>query len=149
MMSSISSSARPPASSPSVSARMARQATRDTAPEISLRRELHRRGLRFRVSQRPIPKLRSTPDIVFGPSRVAVYVDGCFWHSCPQHATQPASNRDWWEQKLARNRERDRTADATLAAAGWAVVRVWEHESPDEAADRVEAIVRGRRRLNR
>jgi DNA mismatch endonuclease (patch repair protein) len=128
---------------------MARQATRDTAPEISLRRELHRRGLRFRVGRRPIPKLRSTPDIVFGPARVAVYVDGCFWHSCPQHATQPASNRDWWEQKLARNRERDRTADATLAAAGWAVVRVWEHESPDEAADRVEAIVRGRRQLNR
>lgn len=149
MRSSISGAARPPASSPSVSARMARQATRDTAPEISLRRELHRRGLRFRVGQRPVPKLRGTPDIVFGPARVAVYVDGCFWHSCPQHATQPASNRDWWKQKLARNRERDRTADATLAAAGWVVVRVWEHESPDEAADRVEAIVRGRRQLNR
>src|SRR5436190_2079297 len=149
MRPSMSGAARPPASSPSVSARMARQATRDTAPEVSLRQELHRRGLRFRLARRPIPRLRSTPDIVFGPSRVAVYVDGCFWHSCPWHATQPASNRDWWEQKLARNRDRDRLADATLVAAGWAVVRVWEHESAGEAADRVEAVVRARRQLNR
>ena len=92
----------------------------------------------------PAEKLRQ-----LRPARVAVYVDGCFWHSCPQHATQPASNRDWWEEKLARNRERDRAADATLAAAGWAVVRVWEHESPDEAANRVETVVRNRRQLNR
>jgi DNA mismatch endonuclease, patch repair protein len=124
---------------------MSRQATRDTAPEVRLRRELHRRGLRFRLGVRPLKGLRSTPDIVFGPTRVAVYVDGCFWHSCPQHATQPATNREWWRKKLARSRERDRAADETLASAGWAVVRVWEHEAADEAADRVEAVVRERR----
>jgi DNA mismatch endonuclease (patch repair protein) len=137
--------AGPSASSASVSARMSRQATRDTAPELALRRELHLRGLRFRLGRRPLPELRSTPDIIFGVPRVAVYVDGCFWHSCPWHATQPASNSDWWEKKLARNRERDRTTDATLADAGWAVIRVWEHESPSEAADRIEAVVRLRR----
>jgi DNA mismatch endonuclease, patch repair protein len=124
---------------------MSRQATRDTAPEVALRRELHRRGLRFRLGRRPVATLRSTPDITFGPSRVAVYVDGCFWHSCPLHATRPASNEEWWDQKLARNRERDRATDAILTEAGWLVVRVWEHEAAGEAADRVESVVRSRR----
>src|SRR4051812_41368293 len=91
---------RPPASSPAVSTRMSQQRSRDTAPEIALRRELHRRGHRFRVARRPVPGLRSTADIVFGPAKVAVYVDGCFWHSCPEHATQPVSNREWWAEKL-------------------------------------------------
>jgi DNA mismatch endonuclease (patch repair protein) len=123
---------------------MSRQANRDTLPELALRRELHRRGLRFRVSRRPLAGLRSTADIVFGPARVAVYVDGCFWHSCPQHATRPASNAAWWEEKLARNRVRDRATDAALTAADWVVVRVWEHEDIVDAADGIEALVRGR-----
>lgn len=125
---------------------MARQATRDTAPEVALRRELHRRGLRFRVSLRPLPGLRSTADVVFSRAKVAVYVDGCFWHSCPEHATLPSANRDWWRGKLLRNIERDRATDAALGAAGWRVVRVWDHEAATEAADRVEDALRGRQR---
>jgi DNA mismatch endonuclease (patch repair protein) len=128
---------------------MSRQARRDTAPELLLRRELHRRGLRFRVSRRAVPGLRSEADVVFGPARVAVYVDGCFWHSCPVHATKPAANADWWETKLSRNRARDRATDEALLAAGWAVVRIWEHEDPVVAADRVEALVAARRPLPR
>jgi DNA mismatch endonuclease, patch repair protein len=124
---------------------MSRQSRRDTQPELLLRRELHRRGLRFRVSRRPLAGLRSEADIVFGPARVVVYVDGCFWHSCPQHATLPAANADWWKTKLDRNRARDRATDAALLDAGWAVVRVWEHEHPAAAADRVEAVVAVRR----
>jgi DNA mismatch endonuclease, patch repair protein len=121
---------------------MSRQARRDTAPEVELRRELHKRGLRFRVSFRPLPDVRSTADIVFTRAKVAVYVDGCFWHSCPRHGTTPAANRDWWRQKLETNKARDRACDNALAAAGWHVLRIWEHERPDEAADRVERLLR-------
>jgi DNA mismatch endonuclease, patch repair protein len=135
----------PTPSSEDVSRRMARQARRDTAPEVELRRELHSRGLRFRVSFRPLGDLRSTADIVFTRAKVAVYVDGCFWHSCPEHGTMPATNRAWWCAKLERNKARDRACDQALAAAGWRVVRVWEHESPPEAADRIERLVCGNR----
>ena len=128
--------------------RMARQATRDTSPELAIRGALHRRGLRFRVGRRPVPSLRSTADVVFGPAKVAVYIDGCFWHMCPQHATFPANNAAWWRAKLARNVERDRAADAALAEGGWAVVRVWEHEHPERAADRIARLVRSRRQSN-
>jgi len=127
---------------------MSRQATRDTRPEVELRSELHRRGLRFRISRRPLPSLRSTADIVFGPAKVAVYVDGCFWHSCPQHGTQPSSNETWWAAKLRRNRERDAATDRALREAGWRAVRVWEHEPSDAAADRIQTIVRARTRDN-
>ena len=121
---------------------MARQARRDTAPEMDLRRELHRRGLRFRVSLRPLDAIRSTADVVFTRAKVAVYVDGCFWHSCPEHGTMPTSNRAWWHAKLERNKARDRASDNALAAAGWRVVRVWEHETAGEAADRIEDLLR-------
>ena len=114
-------------------------------PEVALRRELHRRGMRFRVSRRPLKSIRSTADIVFGPARVAVYVDGCFWHSCPIHATTPAANREWWREKLERNAARDRATDAGLIRAGWLSVRVWEHEDVCEAADRIERVVSTRR----
>jgi DNA mismatch endonuclease (patch repair protein) len=121
---------------------MSRQATRDTGPEIALRRELHRRGLRYRVHFRPLPALRRTADIVFTRRGVAVFVDGCFWHSCPEHRTFPVTNQAFWAAKLARNVERDRETDRLLAAAGWTVIRMWEHEDPAEAADRLEAVVR-------
>jgi DNA mismatch endonuclease (patch repair protein) len=133
-------------SSAAVSSRMSRQARNDTAPELELRRELHRRGLRYRVSPRVVPGLRTRPDIVFGPTKVAVYVDGCFWHSCPLHATSPASNAEWWREKLDRNVARDRATDAKLTEAGWVAVRVWEHEDPTIAADRIEELVWERRR---
>jgi DNA mismatch endonuclease, patch repair protein len=129
-------------SSAGVSERMSRVRRRDTAPELELRSELHRRGLRYRVDRRPLKSLPSRADLVFGPARVAVYVDGCFWHSCPVHGTMPRSNEAFWEEKLARNRERDAAVGEALAAAGWTVIRIWEHEEIAPAADRVEAAVR-------
>ena len=124
---------------------MQRQPRRDTAPEVALRRLLHRRGLRYRVDAAPLGGLRRKADVVFLRERVAVYVDGCFWHACPQHATLPKANRSWWSDKLAGNVRRDRDTDERLERAGWAVVRVWAHEDAAEAADRIEAVVRGRR----
>lgn len=111
---------------------------RDTAPEMALRRELHRRGHRYRVHTSPLAGLRCRPDIIFGPARVAVFVHGCFWHRCPIHATAPKANRGYWEQKLARNVARDQRNEEALTAAGWRVVVVWEHERACDAAARVE-----------
>ena len=93
------------------------------------------------MAARPLKGVRRTADLVFGPSRVAVFVDGCFWHFCPDHATDPKTNSSYWGPKLQRNAERDRETDELLTAAGWLSVRVWEHEDPKAAADRVEAIV--------
>ena len=125
-------------------ARMSRQRSRDTDPERALRSSLHRRGLRYRLHRRPVAGLRRQADIVFGPARVAVFVDGCFWHCCPDHATSPKANGDWWATKLAANVARDRDTDERLAAAGWTVVRVWEHEDPTAAAARIAELVRSR-----
>lgn len=130
-----------PSTDPLTSARMRAQRRRDTAPEVALRRELHRRGARFFVDRPPLRGLRRRADLVFPRKRVAVYVDGCFWHSCPQHATSPKNNAQWWADKLAANVVRDRDTDVRLAAAGWRVVRIWEHENPTEAADRVQAAL--------
>lgn len=120
---------------------MQRQARRDTAPELALRRELWRRGLRYRVDVAPI-RGRRRADVVFTRAKVAVYVDGCFWHRCPLHATTPKTNQEWWTAKLDANVARDRATDENLSAAGWTVVRVWEHEEPTAAASRVEAAAR-------
>lgn len=124
---------------------MQAQRTRDTAPELAVRRILHAHGLRYRVDRAPLPELRRRADLVFGPSRVAVYVDGCFWHGCPEHGTEPRANAEWWRDKLARNRARDADTDLRLAEAGWLVVRVWEHEDPQAVAGRVMDLVRSRR----
>jgi DNA mismatch endonuclease (patch repair protein) len=132
---------------------MERQARRDTKPEFALRRAVWQRGFRYRVDVAPIPGLRRRADMVFSRARVAVYVDGCFWHSCPEHATVPKANRDWWVAKLGANVERDRDTDRRLKEAQWTVVRVWEHEDPEEAAARVASYVveaetdRGRARV--
>ena len=113
-----------------------------TAPEVAIRRALHRRGLRYRVNM-PLPGIgKVRPDIVFTRVRVAVFVDGCFWHRCPEHGTSPKTNADWWRQKLDTNVERDRTTDTALVEAGWTVIRIWEHENATNAADRVEALLR-------
>ncbi len=139
-------SGRPPASSEVVRRRMQNTPQRDTPAELALRRELFRRGLRYRVDA-PVPGVtRARPDIVFPRKRVAVFVDGCFWHACPEHGTIPDSSREWWTKKLAANVERDRRHDRELAQAGWTVIRVWEHEEPEVAADRIEHQVRGFRR---
>jgi DNA mismatch endonuclease (patch repair protein) len=108
---------------------------RDTPAEIALRRDLHSRGLRFRVDDAPIAGVRRRADVVFSRARLAVFVDGCFWHSCPKHASQPKANAAWWAAKLAANVARDRDTDDRLRRAGWQVVRVWEHEDPQAAAD--------------
>jgi len=93
----------------------------------------------------PLPQMgRIRPDIVFTRARVAVFVDGCFWHRCPEHGSSPKSNADWWRRKLDTNVRRDRTTDEALAEASWTVLRIWEHEDIATAADRVETIVRSR-----
>lgn len=114
---------------------------RDTAPELALRRALHSRGYRYRVDYRPIPHLQRRADLVFTAQRVAVFVDGCFWHSCPEHGTLPKSNADYWIPKLTRNVERDRETDALLAESGWRVIRIWEHEPVAEAFNRIVAAL--------
>ncbi|PKV78446.1 very short patch repair endonuclease [Nocardia fluminea] len=124
------------------SARMSKQRRADTAPELALRRELHRAGLRYFVDRPPIKGQRRRADVVFPRLRIAVYVDGCFWHRCPDHATDPKNNAQWWADKLAGNVARDRATDLALTAAGWVVVRVWEHEDPHAAAERITALVK-------
>jgi DNA mismatch endonuclease (patch repair protein) len=133
---------RPPASSPDARRRMQAARQRDTAPELAVRRILHSEGMRFRVDYLVIPKLRRRADIVFTKAKVAVFVDGCFWHSCPEHRTFPKANAAWWADKLRTNRRRDAETDRTLLKEGWRVVRVWEHESAGEAAARIIAALR-------
>jgi DNA mismatch endonuclease, patch repair protein len=127
------------------STRMSRQARHDTVPELRLRSELHRRGLRYTVHRRPLPDLRREADIVFPRLRVAVFVNGCFWHGCDRHRTDPVRNAEFWSQKIEGNRRRDQETDTQLTEFGWTVVRVWEHEETKDAADRVEQVVRGTR----
>jgi DNA mismatch endonuclease, patch repair protein len=131
----------PPASSADALRRMRSQRQRDTKGELELRSLLHRRGLRFRVHAL-LPGLRRRSDIVFTRARVVVFVDGCFWHGCPEHGTWPKENADWWREKIEVNQRRDRDTDARLTAAGWTVIRVWEHEDPTQAADQIVEIVR-------
>ncbi len=133
-----------PTTDAQTSARMSRQRRVGTKPETELRKELHRRGCRFFVDRAPVRGLRRRADLVFPRRKVAVYVDGCFWHCCPEHATYPKNNAQWWADKLAGNVARDRDTDARLADAGWLVVRVWEHEPAAVAADRVQAALSGR-----
>ena len=135
----------PRASSDAARKRMLAAKGHDTKPERLLRSQLHRLGLRFRVQRKLLDRLRRKADIVFGPTRVAVFTDGCFWHGCPIHGTWPKLNADFWRDKIETNRLRDADTDARLTEAGWHVVRVWEHEDALEAARRIEDIVRGRR----
>lgn len=128
---------------------MRRQRRQDTAVELELRRRLHAAGLRYRVHVKPLPSLRRTADIVFGPSRVAIFVDGCFWHGCERHKTIPRTNREFWEAKIGGNIQRDADTKRRLAEAGWMYVQVWEHDDPGEAARAIGEIVTGRRQDGR
>jgi DNA mismatch endonuclease, patch repair protein len=126
------------------SANMRANKRKDTKPELALRRALHARGYRYRKDYRlDLTGARVRPDIAFTAKRVAVFVDGCFWHCCPQHGSQPANNTWYWQPKLARNVDRDRSADDALAAAGWEVVRIWEHESLEAAVAAVVSALAG------
>jgi DNA mismatch endonuclease (patch repair protein) len=133
----------PVPSSPAVSAKFRRQARRDTAPERALRRHLHRNGLRYRVDIAPLASLRRRADVVFTRQRVAVFVDGCFWHGCVVHRSWPKTNAQWWKDKIEANQRRDRETDDRLVRSGWTVVRVWEHDAPERAAGFVTATVVG------
>ncbi|MDE0268381.1 MAG: very short patch repair endonuclease [Acidimicrobiaceae bacterium] len=130
------------ASSPATRKSMQSNRSRDTKPELAVRSAVHRRGLRFRVSERPLADLRRTADMVFRKARIAVFVDGCYWHGCPSHHTQPATNREFWTTKIASNIARDADTNTRLEAAGWTVLRFWEHEDPELVADIVQARVR-------
>jgi DNA mismatch endonuclease, patch repair protein len=116
------------ASSPAVRRGMLGNKSRDTTPELLLRRALHAKGYRYRVDRRVIPGGRRRADLTFARARVAVFVDGCFWHGCEVHYQAPSTNRDYWSTKLAINQRRDADTDAALADAGWSVLRLWEHE---------------------
>jgi DNA mismatch endonuclease (patch repair protein) len=118
--------------------------SRDTAPELALRRAVHALGLRYRVATRPIPAIRRTADLVFTRAKVAVFMDGCFWHGCPQHYRAPSANSTYWSTKVDRNRQRDTEVDAILAEHGWQVFRMWEHEDHLSAALQVAELVRSR-----
>ena len=140
----------PFASSEPVRDRMSRQRREGTAPEVALRQALHALGLRYRLHQAPLPGLRRKADIVFRPARVAVFVDGCFWHGCPDHGRRRHEVNNWyWPAKIDRNRRRDLDTDHKLTSAGWLVVRVWEHDVAGAgavvAAERVRAALSGRR----
>lgn len=139
---------RPSASSPEALRRMKRQRRQDTNPEMALRRELTRLGLRYRLHVRVLPRLRRAVDIAFVRARVAVFVDGCFWHGCPDHGTWPKAHATWWREKIESNRRRDADTDRRLAEAGWRVVRVWEHEAPSDSARRIARIVRRKQRAD-
>jgi DNA mismatch endonuclease (patch repair protein) len=117
----------------------------ESEPERALRSVLHRRGLRFRKHASPISGLRCRPDVVFSEVRVVVFVDGCFWHRCPDHYRPSRQNGDWWDAKIARNVARDLEQNRLLSEAGWLVLRVWEHEAVEVAADRVVKAVIERR----
>lgn len=132
---------RPSASGAVALARMRRQRRVDTAPELALRRQLHHRGLRYRLHV-PIVDQRRRHDVVFPKAKVVVEVRGCFWHACPEHRTSPKANADWWAEKLEANRRRDEDTARRLTAAGWTLVVVWEHEDPEAAAQEIELLVR-------
>ncbi len=124
---------------------MQAQPRRDTKCEMTVRSAVHALGLRYRIHQRPEPGLRREADLVFRRDKVAVFVDGCFWHGCPEHHSPPTTHYFWWETKIAKNRARDEETDRLLTESGWVVVRIWEHEEPAEAAERVRNAVVARR----
>jgi DNA mismatch endonuclease (patch repair protein) len=141
-MSTISPmSERPKPTSILVSTQMSRMPRSSTGPELTLRRHLHQAGVRYRVNYRAVP---GSPDIAFTKARIACFVDGCFWHNCPEHGNVPKTNSEWWTTKFAVNRARDRRKDEELLAIGWLPVHIWEHEPPDAAADRLIALWRER-----
>ena len=145
----MAKSTRVATSSPEASRRMQRVRQKSTSAEHALRRELHARGLRYRLHVRVLTKPRRVADVTFSGLRVAVFVDGCFWHGCPQHATWPKQNAEFWRAKIEANMARDADTDERLRAEGWKVIRVWAHEAPARVAAQVATIVEKRREMLR
>lgn len=116
--------------------------SRDTKPELAIRRAAHALGLRYRVDARPLPDFRCRADMVFTRRRVAVFIDGCWWHGCPLHYRPPRANASYWAGKVNRNMARDRRTDQYLAEAGWLVVRIWAHEDPEQEAQHLARVIR-------
>lgn len=131
----------PSPSSEAALKRMQAAKPRDTAPEKAVRSALHSKGLRFRIDQKPIKELNRKADIIFRSVKVAVFVDGCFWHGCPVHGTQAKANAEFWKNKIKQNQARDLDTNMRLKKAGWRVVRVWEHEYPEKASRKIYNIV--------
>ena len=129
------------AASPTTRRRMRAQARRDTRPELAIRKHLFACGYRYRSSRPQIEGLRCRPDFIFPRERVAVFVNGCFWHVCPEHATWPTNNAAWWRAKLEGNQARDQRIDASLRELGWEPIRLWEHEATEAAAEKVIAVL--------
>lgn len=130
------------ASTPQTRKSMLGNKGRDTELELSVRRALHKHGFRYRVDFAPLPSVRSRADIVFRGSKLAIYLDGCFWHGCPIHGSIPKTNQSYWAPKLSRNRARDSFVNLSLRAEGWTVMRFWEHQSAMEIVDNIEAWLR-------
>ena len=116
--------------------------SRDTKPELAVRRLLHAEGLRYRVNTRPLPELRRTADIVFRAKRIAVFIDGCYWHGCPEHYVASKSNRGYWKAKIEANVARDAETNDVLSEAGWTVLRYWSHDHPAKTAGSISKSVR-------
>lgn len=115
---------------------------RDTVPEMAIRRAVHARGLRYRVDSRPVPDINRRADLVFARAKVAVFVDGCYWHGCPEHGTVARTNVGYWSSKIERNRARDRETNTLLLERGWVSLRIWEHETVTTAVEKIVAAVR-------
>ena len=130
------------ASSPASRAVMRANRRRDTRPEMAVRRLVHALGLRYRVDHRPLPDLNRRADLVFTRAKIAVFIDGCYWHGCPDHGTTAKANAAYWSAKISRNKSRDADTDHQLTQAGWTVLRFWEHEDPDVVARTVAEHVR-------
>ena len=131
----------PPPSSEAARNRMKAVRQTGTAAELALRKALDAYGLSYEVDVPPLPDLRRRADILFRREKVAIFVDGCFWHGCPLHGTQAKANAQFWAEKIEQNKERDHDTNRRLEAAGWTVIRIWEHEDPLEAAKKVWACL--------
>ena len=139
----------PEPSSEEARRRMEAQGQRDTDAELKIRSILHRMGFRYRVDHGPLREVRRKADLAFIGPRVAVFVDGCFWHGCPIHGTWPKANAEFWRTKIEANRRRDADTDQRLQEAGWKVIRIWQHDNPEEATRKIARLVRSRSRTKR
>ncbi len=136
---------KPAPSSDAALKRMKAAKPRDTVPEKALRSALFKKGVRYKIDARPVKELNRRADIVFRSAKVAIFVDGCFWHGCPIHGTQAKANAEFWKNKIKQNQIRDEDTNKQLKKAGWRVIRVWEHKNPEKASQKIYNIIMKRR----